>query len=195
MINLYVNYYKDTSFDRQKELDICLQKNICNPLINVLVLESQSKMKYSDFFNIINTYTGPDDINAICNSDIYLDDTISVVNGMDSKEAFALCRWDLAQNGTIKFNSRPDSQDTWIFKGKILNVFGDFCLGFPGCDNRIAYEMQKAGYRVSNPAKTIRTIHVHLSNVRNYSVKGKQRAEATIPGPYKTMGPTTWEQR
>lgn len=195
MINLYVNYYKDKVPARQKEIDTCIQKNITNSLINVLVIESQSKVKYSDFFKVINSYTGDNDINIICNSDIYLDSTISIVNSMSGEEALALGRWELGINGVPSLSNRPDSQDTWVFKGKVKNVFGDFCLGFPGCDNRIAHEMRHAGYKVTNPAKSIKTIHVHRSGVRNYPDRGAKRQSVTVPGPYLTISPTEWEKR
>jgi len=45
------------------------------------------------------------------------------------------------------------------------------------CDNRIAHEISIAGYIMQNPAKTIRTIHYHLSESRNYDLR-------TIPKPY-----------
>ena len=195
MINLYVNYYKDKVPARQKEIDTCIQKNITNSLVNVLVLESQSKVKYNDFFKVINSYTGDNDINIICNSDIYLDSTISIVSSMSGEEALALGRWELGVNGVPNFCNRPDSQDTWVFKGKVRNVFGDFCLGLPGCDNRIAHEMRHAGYKVSNPAKSIKTIHIHRSGVRNYPAHGAQRKSMTVPGPYVTINPTEWERR
>lgn len=46
------------------------------------------------------------------------------------------------------------------------------------CDNRIAYEIHKAGYHVINPAQTIRCIHYHMSEIRNYSM------DERIPKPY-----------
>lgn len=112
MINLYVNYYQDKIPARQKEIDTCIQKNITNSLINVLVLESQSKMKYSDFFKVINEYTGDNDINIICNSDIYLDNSVSIVNTMEDHEALALSRWEMGANGELSLSNHPNSQDT-----------------------------------------------------------------------------------
>jgi len=46
------------------------------------------------------------------------------------------------------------------------------------CDNRIAYEILQAGYHVINPSQTIRCIHYHMSEVRNYS------PDERIPKPY-----------
>ena len=48
-------------------------------------------------------------------------------------------------------------------------VDGSYCLGRPGCDNRIAFEFNKAGYRLSNPSKTIQAIHLHTVNIRSYT--------------------------
>jgi hypothetical protein len=186
MINLIYNYYKDKNPARQKEIDFCLNKNLSNKNINTIVIESQDRLTYSYYFKKINSVTLPNDINIVCNSDIYLDDTILNCKNMAVDDCYALSRWDLKTNGSAELFNRPDSQDTWIFKGKIRsNLYGDIFLGMPGCDNRIAYEIVKAGYRLSNPSKTIKTYHVHSSNIRNYSKK-----HDTVPGPYKQISPT-----
>ena len=134
------------------------------------MLESIEKPQYRAMFEKINQLTGPDDINIICNSDIFFDDTILIAaQRLKHREVFALSRWDYINSQQIKLFDRADSQDTWIWKGYMQNVIGNFTLGKRGCDNRIAYEFKDAGYKVSNPSKTIKTYHVHNSNIRNYS--------------------------
>lgn len=177
MIRLIYNYYEDKNPIRKKEIDFCLQKNLDNKFINTIIFESASKPSYDFLFNKINTLTSPDDINIICNSDIFFDETISLVANMPHKNVYALSRWDWNTNNASHF-ARNDSQDTWIIKGKIENVVGNFTLGIPGCDNRIAHEFNRAGYRVTNPSNSIKTYHVHNSHIRNYSYNNP------VPGPY-----------
>ncbi|MGI0058534.1 MAG: hypothetical protein ACREBJ_02095 [Nitrosotalea sp.] len=184
MIRLFYNYYEDKNPLRKQEIDYCLQKNLANTLLTTVVVYTPGKPTYEFFFEQINKVTGPDDINIICNSDIFFDDTIKFAEKIQPKEMFAILRWEWLPGGA-RFYERPDSQDTWIVRGKIENVFGKFSLGIRGCDNRIAAEFQKAGYAVSNPAKTIRTYHVHTSMVRNYTM-----ADVVDP-PYFTIGPTS----
>lgn len=64
-----------------------------------------------------------------------------------------------------------DSQDTWIFKGPIRSVAADFPLGVYDCDNKIAWELQQAGYRVLNPALGLRSYHHHQCGYRSYEQK------------------------
>jgi hypothetical protein len=66
-------------------------------------------------------------------------------------------------------------------KTRIKNC--DFYLGILGCDNRVAYEAKKAGYRVTNPAYKYRAYHNHRSGVRTH--RGKR-----LPKPYKLIKPT-----
>lgn len=185
MIKLFYNYYKDSNNERRKEIDFCFQKNIENKFINLIIIESQNRLTYNDFFKKINKLSEDEDINIICNSDIFFDDTIALVNNIKSKEAYALTRSEISSNGTSEFFHRPDSQDTWIVRGQVKNVDGDFLLGKRGCDNRIAYEFRKAGYDIYNPSQSIKTYHLHNSNIRTYT------NHDVIPGPYLTLHPET----
>lgn len=54
------------------------------------------------------------------------------------------------------------------------------------CDNRIALELRQAGYNISNPSKSIRTIHFHNTQIHNYSTVGD---EDLIPSPYLLLTP------
>jgi len=189
-INLFTNYYVDKSLPRQKEIDLCVRNNLNNPLINFILIESQDRLKYDDYFRVVNNYTGSDDINIIANLDIYFDSTVQLVQQLPSKHAYALGRWDLKADGTIKHSNRCDSQDAWVFKGTINKVMGDFNLGLCGCDNRLAYELHAAGYTVINPSLSIKAIHAHASDIRNYKVKGRQRKQFQVPPPYATVHPT-----
>lgn len=191
MINLFYNYYKTANEDRQKEINFCLQKNLSNNLLNTIIIDSQENLTYNFFFNKINNLSTGNDINIICNSDIFFDESVENVKYIKDNESFVLCRWEYKKPSQIVFANRPDSQDTWIFKGKIKDINGDFFLGRPGCDNRIAYEIQKAGYVVKNPSKTIKTYHYHNSGIRNYNVRNYN--QQVVPGPYLTIQPSSIE--
>lgn len=195
MVNLYTSFYQDKDAKRQKELIYCLKQNIKNPLIaNIfLIVEGEVKLPVSDklvivnserptyrnFFDLVNdTVTSPNSISVIANSDIYFNDTLAQLD-IKERQCIALSRWDKRKDG-LRLHNERFSQDTWIFKGKIRNVrFCDFYLGIPGCDNRIAYELNRAGYRLFNPATKIQSIHYHQTDLHNYDHNTPK-----IPKPY-----------
>jgi hypothetical protein len=195
MVNIYTSFYQDSNPVRQLELLYCLKKNINNPLIDKIyllvegnvVLPKSDKIvsvnfkrpTYRDFFDFVNnTVITKDDISIVCNTDIYFNHTLSLLDFHD-RQCVALSRWDYKKQALRLHNERY-SQDSWIFKGKIRNVrFADFYMGIPGCDNRIAYELNRAGYRLLNPATTIQSIHYHPSDLHNYN-----QDTPKIPKPY-----------
>lgn len=188
MINLYINYYKDKNLERQKEIDYCFYKNISNENLNVIILDSQARVTFKMFFDKINKITFKNDINIIANSDIFFDESLNFVNNIKDNECYALSRWDLDKNGQAKHFNRADSQDTWIIKGFVKkNMFGDFNMGFRGCDNRLAYEFEHAGYKILNPSLTIKTYHLHNTGIRNYNMS----PEFLVPKPYLTVNPVS----
>jgi hypothetical protein len=128
---------------------------------------------YQDFFQWICEVAGPDDISIIANTDICVDDSVSLLERVDwsGKVALALSRWDVASDGRIRLFDRGDSQDCWIFRGPVTGVNGNFPLGVYDCDNKIAWELQRAGYRVLNPALSLRTYHHHQCGYRSYEQK------------------------
>ena len=71
-----------------------------------------------------------------------------------------------------------------MFQGKVPTNIGHYYLGKLACDFRIAKELQDSKYRVRNPCKTIKTYHLHLSNVRHYT-----HADG-IPGKGSLVKPT-----
>ncbi len=187
MINFFTNYYIDKNSDRQQELDLCLHNNFENKLLNVVVLSDSNRLTYNDFFNVINKYTDLDDINIIANSDIYFDESIEYALSLKAKQCYALSRWDINSDRTATHFNRSDSQDCWIFRGKITGVAGNFFLGYRGCDNRIAHEIRQAGWEISNPSLTIKSYHLHLSGIRNYTVINDK---FLVPPPYLTLTPS-----
>ena len=180
-INLFTTYYNEENNFRKQELLSCMQKNILNKTISKITIFNEgeslaylapTKIKevfidkrptYQDFINYINTNSSPDDIHIIANTDIYFDKNIEVLKHINLKDTcLALSRWDTADTIKPKLYNRNDSQDTWVFKGPVKQQFkANFPLGVPRCDNKLLFELQEAGYRVLNPAFSIKSFHVH----------------------------------
>lgn len=179
-IHIYIGVYRDANQTRNAELQECLWQNQNNPFVNK-VIEVKERPTYQDLFNLFSE----DAINIIVNSDIFFDKTLGLVKGIKPNQCYALSRWDWNGNGTAKMHNRIDSQDAWVFRGKVKKpMFADFYLGIPGCDNRIAYEIKKAGYLVLNPSKSIHALHYHSSAIRHYNSK-----TTAVPEPYAYVAP------
>lgn len=186
MIRYVYNYFEHKNPLRKAEIDFCLKQNQSNKAITLVLLETVDKPNYSDFFKVINECTGPDDINIFSNTDIFIDESIAIVEShIKHKQMFALSRYDWHSPTNITYFDRQDSQDMWIVRGKIEDVWGHFPLGIGGSDNRLAYEFKKSGYAVSNPSKSIKSYHVHDSNFRTHI------REPPMPPPYLTI-PTSY---
>lgn len=189
-VHLYINYYIRP--ERQRELDKCLIKNIKNKLIDrvfvavepgttlpvsdpkITIIEYEpdpttgyhSSLSFKKWFDLALENSGPNVIKIVCNSDIYFDNTLSILKIIDmTGKCFALSRWNENTNGSIELFDCIGSQDAWIFTDNIT-VTAPFGMGIPGCDQKIARELHDKGIEVSNPCKTIRCIHVHMSQLR-----------------------------
>src|SRR5277367_841722 len=58
-IRLFFNYYEDKNPARKKEIDYCLQKNIENQLLDIIILQSDIALTFNLYFEKINRITGP----------------------------------------------------------------------------------------------------------------------------------------
>ena len=211
MINLYTTYYYEENSQRNEELNKCLINNKrCQAISNIYVISEieeddfiiknkinikkiNKRPTFDDFFNIINRTTSKDEINIIANGDIYFDETLNRINEINLHNyCLALTRWDVWDDRRKRLTEISGSQDSWIFKGKIKKVIGDFPIGVPGCDNRIAYEINKSGYIVINPSISIKSYHLHKSrhrpNIDKWFTKGNY-----IDKPHLYIMPVTLE--
>ena len=161
-----------------------------NKIIPIL---TEVRPTYNDYFSITRDFFNDDgNINIISNLDIiipqetlYSEVSKTINDYIDSKTCLALSRWDIQENNTYVHFDTCDSQDTWIFIGGVPNINGaDFTLGKCGCDNKILYLLDESGYFLINPSKTLKTYHLHLTNIRNYALTDR------IPLPYKLLLPT-----
>lgn len=156
----------------------------------LVVLDWHRRPRYEDFFALANgRVTGARDISVVANSDIYFDSSLrglGVCLGTD--QCAALCRWDVADDnsGTARLFDRNDSQDVWVFCGKIRAVVADFCVGIPRCDNRVLWELQRANYAVVNPALSVKVFHVHSGQRSEYPA---ELSTLHVDPPYAYMFP------
>jgi len=176
-INLFIQVYESNNIERQKELETCLEINKSlniNGVPYFNVIEINDRITFKQMFQLTKDY--PNDINIIANSDIYFDETILHTRWIKNKECFALSRWDYYEGKAVLFN-RKDSQDVWCFNGSVNLNIGDYNLGVPGCDNKLAFELISNGYSVLNPSKTIHAIHLHNTEFRTYNHTTERIAE------------------
>ena len=178
-VNLFFNHYQDESIQRQIEIDSCLKRNR-EIFDNVILVPGRPT--FTELFELTKDY--PDDINCFCNSDIYFTD-ISMMPVLKENECWALTRWN-HKEGNYTFFGHADSQDSWVFKGVIKPIKADFTQGMWGCDNRLAHEIEKAGYKLTNPSLSVKTIHLHSVDRRNH----KRTEDNTVPPPYTVIQPT-----
>lgn len=180
---LFTSYF-ETPEARKRELKTCLENNIRNKDIDHIFISSEvdvmmenpkvtvriaPRPTYQNLIDWANSVSRSDDIVIIANSDIYFDDTINWPHRVHmARTMIALSRWDIHPGGLKKLFAYEHSQDTWIFKGQISLKDINYFMGIPGCDNRIAYDADKQGYRVVNTAKDIITHHLHNSNIRSH---------------------------
>ena len=178
---LYTTYYKEDNNYRRNELLTCLKINISNTAISKIIVFNEGdsiahlapgkieevfigkRPTYQDFINYINANSNTDDIHIIANTDIYFDKNIEVLKLINLKNTcLALSRWDTADTIKPRLYNHNDSQDVWVFKGPVKQQLkANFPLGVPRCDNRLMYQLQEAGYKVLNPAFSIKVFHIH----------------------------------
>ena len=134
----------------------------------------------------------------LANSDIFFDNTLNNVkmsNLHNEKKTFALLRYEYHNhyktylNKCQLFGPRPDSQDVWIWhtrwklSDKQLKLM-NFCLGIPGCDNKIIYILHTLGFICYNEPEWIRSYHYHTSQSRTYNA-----STTRVPRPYYRIFP------
>ncbi len=180
-VYLFTSYYHTEDQKRSQELTEVMGKNVASPHIDKIInlgnkrFENEKVLNipferpmFSDFVKAANVLKAT--ISIIANSDIFFDYTIEMCKtNLDEDTCYALSRYDIKQNNKAVLFNYEYSQDTWIFKGQIKSVNNiDFPMGLPACDNRFAFELEQVGYKVLNPAFTIKSYHLHFSG-RNYS--------------------------
>ena len=191
-------FFKHGKSDRASEIRKCLRENNSSRIIDKILLLNESpqtftksdkideeiighRLTYQDVFERI--YDIPDNtIVVFANADIFIDDaSFKELWNLNLEDKFlALLRYDLPLSGELGeakiFGPRADSQDTWIVRSddvkkrdKSVWESMNFQFGKMGCDNALALEAMRAKFLVVNPSQTLKTYHVHASDIRNYS--------------------------
>jgi hypothetical protein len=204
-IRLFTSLYDEKNAARSRELAESLRRNLHNPAFDeicvfvegeagapapserIQIRRSATRPTYADYFDWISELASPEDISILANSDIFFDSQIDVfrVWALPKGEALCLSRWETADKRPY-LNDRNDSQDAWIFKGEVRDVAADFAVGVPRCDNRIAHQLEAAGYIVRNPAFSLRAFHLHAGRRYEYPL---DHQENFVPPPYRYMWP------
>lgn len=160
----------------------------------IKVVLSETRPTYRDWFSMTRKYTDINSISCIANSDIiFTDEEIQKIKQYDFgiNNCIALSRWDISDINDLSksiIHDRSDSQDAWIKKGSFKDIpEAKFTLGIAGCDNRIAYLLEQSGYKLFNPCYSIKSYHLHNSNVRNYI--NRSHIER-LPPPYSRVIPS-----
>jgi hypothetical protein len=137
----------------------------------------KTRLSYANCIDAIQRVIGAGKLVVFANADIYLDDSWKSIWSVNLKDTFvALLRWEEGLDGKqpTLFGPRNDSQDTWlIHSDSVLNKTWNLDafnipFGKAGCDNAILVEFLRNKFKIVNPAMSLRTIHVHASEVRNY---------------------------
>lgn len=189
---LIQQYFKHPLPKRAREIWNTLEKNCANPYIDkilllnesthdlpssdkLIIVEIGSRLTYADVLSAIQTRIPENTFVLFSNADIWFDASLFYLWSISLKERrmfLALLRWEGEERPTM-FGPRADSQDAWIVAKETIDFpvtndeFG-FPFGKPGCDNAIPFLMLGKKCLVSNPAYSIKSYHMHSSNIRNY---------------------------
>ena len=140
-INLFLQFFINSNFERQHEIEYVLKQNVNNQYIDAIYLLNEkfytddelgvkshkiiqinigSRLKFSDVFLFINSHNIKG-YNILLNSDIFFDDSIYNLLYSDlhyTKTICALLRYEFDTDNINKsklYNDYPSrSQDTWI---------------------------------------------------------------------------------
>jgi hypothetical protein len=204
---LLMGFYQDADISRRGEFLECLQRNAANDRLDEIHLFIEEPLRldqlstvhplldgakmhliahgrrvtYQDLFAYANRHLQGRRV-IIANADIYFDHTLARLDGYDlAGKLLCLSRWDVQPDGSAYFFEHPASHDAWIFQAPIRLFPCNFHLGVLGCDNRLAWEAEHAGLALSNPSRSLRAYHLHMSQIRRY--KSHQR----LLGPTRSV--------
>jgi hypothetical protein len=204
---LLTGFYNDASQERTGEFLECVWRNADNVYVEMIIvfLEDQlssldaqvrfpalahpkvelieygRRLTYAQLFEYANHHLAGAGV-IIANGDIFFDETLGLLETQSlTGKLFCLSRWDESPDGTSRHYDQPCSQDAWIFEPPLPRIDADFSLGSPGCDNRVAFEAERAGLAVSNPSRSVRARHLHHSGIHRYTQKDR------IPGPIRLV--------
>ncbi|PSB36504.1 exostosin domain-containing protein [Aphanothece minutissima] len=196
---LYTQYYRARTPERQAELDHCLRSNLQHPALDQVVLLREpdapelpgparmpvqqvveaERLTYARWMQMLRNE--PDAIGILINSDIALGEGWQQLGAVlnTPQSVVALSRYNPQGPGQpARLNRFPHwTQDTWALRSDAplpdsLLYTSAFPIGFPGCDNRIAYVFWSHGLQVKNPCYHLETLHHQVEVARDYDKNG-----------------------
>jgi len=196
MINLITSFYishfdSELNYDRNLELQQCLNNNLNNNLIEKihLYIDDNEALNYinnlnNSKINIISVgikplysdlfaYAIKNLIGKICmisNSDIYLHECdTKILNILDNNNTiFSLTRYEYDFSSPL-IDLYEGSHDCFIFKSPINSQILDYIKHVQhvwGAENVVLYELNRANIKIYNPCKQIKIVHLHKSLLR-----------------------------
>ena len=194
----YVSKYSSSlDILRSKELEACFVNNLACPIVEKIhlfvddndavnklnelangsdkfvIIEVGKKPKYTDFFKYILDNL-KNKICMITNADIFLHayDIKLFENLNNNKIAYALTRYEYDMSYPL-INDYRGSHDAYIFNSsfiseKILNDHTNFFQNFPGIETQVIKSMCDEGFKVYNPCKQIKIVHLHKTQLRKH---------------------------
>jgi hypothetical protein len=187
-IMLIQQYYDCGNDLRQQEIDNCLQLNLNNPNIDLIILLNEKEYNFTEYknnnkihqeiiidrlafkhiFDYANYYTNNDFI-ITANNDIEIPNDINKIRQYNFKNIiYCNSRYDDGSYLNANDGLYQWSQDVWIFKSKIninSNNF-NFNFGVPHCDNALIYNLNNENLITFNVAADLTFLHHHKSNYR-----------------------------
>ena len=153
-----------------------------DPLGKITQIPMKTRLSYANCIDLIQRIIGKGKLVVFANADIYLEKSWKAAWSVNMKDVFvALLRWEegsesRGEEATL-FGPRNDSQDCWMIHSDCvldrewnLSAF-NIPFGKAGCDNAILIEFLRNKFKIVNPAMSLKTIHVHKSDIRNYDKK------------------------
>lgn len=187
MFALITTFYNEKNINRRNEFLQAIKCNVDNSCIDKIyilcesgedfiagidskihVINQERRPKFKDLIKVANSLS-IEFIRIIANTDVYFNETLAKADKIKNKFVYCLTRWDLKMNGDIEFYPNFKSQDSWIFKDILPENIGDYYMGIPGCDNRLAGELCESNFKITNPSFSIKSIHIHNTNKRTYN--------------------------
>jgi hypothetical protein len=186
-IHLLIDYYKNPRPERAEELDFCFLENINSKEFdyihifaqselpikeipdNVKIINISNRLTYQYYIDYARNNIPKGDIIVLSNADIFFDESILRVKEIDlSNKVLALTRfcpyhghWVDGQGQITPYHNHNRSQDVWVWENSLNITSANFNIGVLGCDNKIAFELHKAGYQIWNPSFSIVCYHKH----------------------------------
>jgi len=191
---LVTQYFRHSNAERTKEIQTCLRRNVeCADLSRIVLLTEKDfskdypvtskiqqiiikkRLTYAHFLQFVKERAPKNTIVILANADMYMDSLQDLWRLSMKNVMLSLLRWNVMDTGDAElFGPRADSQDTWIVLSDSVKEIEwtyepfDIQLGQPGCDNIFAGLMLQNRFVLYNPSLTVKTYHLHLTEIRDY---------------------------